>query len=350
VRSLVLWGAGRPGVARARQGKGAKVLAWGEAAGSALRAAGIASETAEARLGPEHPQWREAAVLAWTAAFSQLPLIDGRSFAEEATWKSESLGWCVEAFFRGPARSPRYVALLETFRMLLEAEAPDEVEAFGLPPEEALLLGRSCTALRILFHGRGAAARAPAPSLRLRRAGEAVASLWAAVRPRRAPSAATPGTAAPVLWLVQGEPSLPPPDPPAGAVPPLRPDVRRYSRWRVFSEVRRARASFRRQWKRLSGSPGLQDLFRHRGVTFADLGRRDLAELMLIELPRAVLRIEQVAATLRALAPSLVLLAAEDRAAQAGCRAGGVPFVFPRGFKESAASSPDRGPAPGVVG
>jgi len=310
VKSLVLWGAGRAGGARPRQGKGATVLAW-------------------------------------ATAWPQLPLIDGRSFAEEVSWKGESLGWCAEAFFLRSGRSSRYVALLETFRRLLEVEAPDEVEAVGLAADETLLLRRCCTALGILFHGPPAPAVRSPSSFRLRRAGEAAASLLSAVRPR-GPIAAT---GAPVLLLLDEEPKLPRPGPDAGAPPPpLRADVGRYSRWGVFSELRGARAGFRRQWRQLAACPGLQDLFRHRGVGFADLGQRDLAELMLIELPRAVRRFEQVAATLRALAPSLVLLAAGDRAAQGACRAGGVPFAFFRGFREPAAPAPDQGVAPGVVG
>ena len=349
MKSLVFWGTGGVGGARARQREGVTLLSWGDAAGAAMRAAGVVCEAAEARLGAEHVAWRDTAADGWTSAWPQLPLIDGRCFAEEATWKGESLGWCAGPLFHRPGRSSCYVALLETFRLLLEAEAPDEVEAVGLARDETLLLGRLCNALRILFHGPPSTAPSSPLSFRLRRAREAAASLWTAVRPRRSVRAAT---AAPVLWLLDEEPSPPSavPGGEAGEPPPFRADVTRYSRGGVFSELRRARVLFRHQWQRLRKSPGLQDLFRHRGVTFADLGQRDLAELMLFELPRAVRRYEEVAATLRALGPRLALLRAEDKAAQAACRACAVPFVFFRGFRERAAAAPDRGGAPGVVG
>lgn len=340
MKSLVLCGAGGAATARERQRAGATVLAWGEGAEADLRRAGVAGEAAAVLLGKEHAQWRDLAVEAWISAWPQVPFIDGRSFAEEATWKGESLGWCAEAFFRRSGRSARHVALVESFRRLLEATAPDEAEAVGLAPDETLLLGRLCTTLGILFHGPAAAARPPSRFL-ARRAREAAAALGETLRPQR-PVAAIPG--ATVLWLLGEEARPPAPD--AGPAP-LRPDVGRYSRWRVFSEVRRARAQFRHQWRRLRASPGLQDLFRHRGVAFADLGQRDLAELMLLELPRAVRRFEEVAATLRALGPSLVLLAASDKAEQAACRASGVPFAFFRGFKDRAAEA-ER--ATGVVG
>ena len=59
-------------------------------------------------------------------------------------------------------------------------EAPDEVEAVGLAPEDTLLLARTCTARGVLFHGRRAGARGCA-ALRARRA-VAASSRWNTVK------------------------------------------------------------------------------------------------------------------------------------------------------------------------
>ena len=356
MKSLVFWGAGRAEIAGRRQAEGVTLLLWKEAGAEALRAAGLSFETASSHLGGEQQAWIDSAADAWVQAWPHVSLVDGQSFAERVTWKGESLGWSAEAFLRRSGRSPRCVRLIETFRLLLEAAAPDEVEAVGLARDETLVLGRVCTALKILFHGSTVAVTKPEPGRRsaLRGARDLVSSLWRAIAPRGAPSSPRGGEApatAPVLWLVEDEPVTPLPEASSEPAPPLlRAEVGRYSAWSVHREVRRACRLFREEWRRLRKSPGLHEAFSHRRVAFADLAGGDLAELMRFELPGAVRRYEEVAATLRALRPRLVFLRPEDRAAQAACRAAEASFVFFRGWKATVPPRPEQGQPPGVVG
>ena len=95
----------------------------------------------------------EDAAIAWTKAWGQRPILDGKSFRELIAWKGISLWWFAELFLHHSTEATRYVRLVETYHRILEAETPDEVEAVGLPAEEALLLARTCAARGILFQG-----------------------------------------------------------------------------------------------------------------------------------------------------------------------------------------------------
>ena len=81
----------------------------------------------------------------WARVWGRRPLVDGRSFREMLEWKGASLWWMAEAFFASARGAPACVRLVETWLRILEAEAPDEVEAVGLPARESVLLERAAT-------------------------------------------------------------------------------------------------------------------------------------------------------------------------------------------------------------
>ena len=123
----------------------------------------------------------------WARVWGRRPLVDGRSFREMLEWKGASLWWMAEAFFASARRSPACVRLVETWLRILEAEAPDEVEAVGLPARESVLLERAATSRGVLMHGR----RLRAPSARARIFRAWLKSFRSAPRrgtPERAPS------------------------------------------------------------------------------------------------------------------------------------------------------------------
>jgi hypothetical protein len=107
--------------------------------------------------------------------------------------------------------------------------------------------------------------------------------------------------------------------------------VNRYTDFHVFRELRRGTAEVRRLWRTLRASPGMREVFSHRGVRFDDLCAADLAATLLLQLPWAIRSFEEMAAVLRAVRPQAVCLYAESsgwgRAALAACRAAGVPTV-----------------------
>jgi hypothetical protein len=71
------------------------------------------------------------------------------------------------------------VRIIEVAHRLLDVERPDEVEAHGLPEDEALLVARTCLARGVLFHrGRVAAARRRRVAAVRRRARWNAAKAW----------------------------------------------------------------------------------------------------------------------------------------------------------------------------
>src|SRR5258706_15340562 len=88
-----------------------------------------------------------------------------------------------EAFFRTATEAPLCVEVVEWFLGLLETEDPAEVEAIGLPANDALLLSRACTVKGVLYHGPASARPRTEPSAwewQGRR--EAWAARWRALR------------------------------------------------------------------------------------------------------------------------------------------------------------------------
>ena len=147
MKTLVFWGGGSAERARRRHQEGAVFLLWGGAR-HALESASIPFRTAD--LPPEQAEGVERAALRWSRAWARIPLLDGKSFRELVEWKGISLADLLEDFWRTSPRLGDYVRLIETVELLLEGEAPDEVEAMGLTEDAALLLSRACTRRGIL--------------------------------------------------------------------------------------------------------------------------------------------------------------------------------------------------------
>jgi glycosyltransferase involved in cell wall biosynthesis len=105
----------------------------------------------------------------------------------------------------------------------------------------------------------------------------------------------------------------------------------RYTRLDVFREAWRATREIRALWRRLARSSAVREGFSHREVSFADLSGPDLAGTLLLQLPWAVRSHEELTAALSAIQPAALCLYAESsglgRVALAASRAAGVPSV-----------------------
>ena len=385
MKTLIFWAGGPPAAARARRAEGAQLLAWTEAAGAALTAAGV--EHLADLLTLEDRDAVDEAASNWTRRWGKRPLQDGRSFRELYQWKGVSLWWFAELYLHHSTGSPRRVRLIEAFDRLLQKLAPDEVEAAGLPNEEAVLLTRVCTARGILFHDPPRPQLAAVRRLALRRRLEArwyelktllTAAKTAFTAPPQWPAA---GTRTGVLFLSHAAfwrdrvsesgaaeeyehyfDRLIPETAKSGDLVPLviavgpraafrRRDgaerlrewlslsddgssyvhVNRFVSWRTLRAVREASAAMRKAYRRLRSSPALHEAFSHRGVRFDDLAQADLAGTLLLQIPWAVRSYEEMAQALQQSRPGVVCLYAESsgwgRAAVAACRAHGVPSV-----------------------
>jgi hypothetical protein len=384
VSVLVFWGSGRAAEAQRRVLEGARLLAWGERAEAVLRAAGV--PFLQDRPSPEEQDRADEAAIAWTKAFGKRPVVDGRGLRELLAWKGVSLWWFAELYLHHSTRSPGRVRIIEALHRVLECHAPAEVEAVGLAADERVLLARACTARGVLFHGEAGAVPG---SVAVHLVG--LESRWNTLKAlTSALKAALVGPVRPPLedgrrrilflshaafWRTRRDPAtgerrryehyfdrlLPEvaADPALGAhvvaVGPraafrrrglrerladwlrLRADagaylhVNRFTSLRVFRETLRATREARAAWRLLRASPGVRQLFSHRGVAFADLAEADLAATLLLQLPWAVRSYEEMAEALRALRPAACCLYAESsgwgRAAVAACRAAGVPSV-----------------------
>ena len=104
------------------------------------------------------------------------------------------------------------------------------------------------------------------------------------------------------------------------------------ARWetrRVRGSAAEAAGRLRRCWKRLRGTPGLLESYRHQDVGFSDLAEQDLERILLAHLPGAVLRLEAAVELLSVVRPALVVVSGsprdERRALLAACAAVRVP-------------------------
>ncbi len=327
----------------------------------------------------------EEAAISWTKDWGRRPLEDGRCFREILEWKGVSLWWFAELYLHHGTPCPRRVRVIEVVHRLIDAHAPDEVEAIGLPREEALLVGRVCTARGVLYHGRAPAAGGGASVWAVRAQGRwntakaALGSLKAALQVP--PPAEGDGRRA-LLFLshaafwrkrreaesgdvvayehyfdrlipaLERDPFL---RPAVVAVGPQsahrrrgararlrewlllargpRPyvPVGRYAGARVRRATGQATREARRTWRRLRRLPATRLAFSYRGVSFFDLAESDLAGMLLLQLPWAVHAYELTAEALAHTRPAAVCLYAESsgwgRAALAASQAAGVPTV-----------------------
>ncbi len=283
----------------------------------------------------------------WARVWGRRPLVDGRSFREIFEWKGASLWWMTESFLRTAPESPACVGLVETWLRILEAEAPDEVEAVGLPPRAAVLLERAATSRGVLFHGRSRVPSQRGLILRswLRSFGTGGAG------PRRS------GSFRPVTHLIVGE------EPGLG---PLAEGKEGETSFRVslaaleasgsraaMGEEVLSRRRFRRSFAELRKSPGVHEAFSHRGIPFYDLAQGDLALLLFVALPRAVRLFEQMSGLLRATRPEAAALLVPSRDARrtllAACAAAEVPSVVLLTGEGEEPERSDGGPQPHLV-
>lgn len=325
----------------------------------------------------------EEAAAAWTKAFGRRAHIEGRPLREALTWMGVPLWYFAELYLHHSTAAPGFVRTLETFARVLDIENPDAVGAFGLRPDESLLLSRLCAARGLDFSGslpRGLPARRkPARESRWNelKAGLSALKHGATGGPPRRPE--RPGRAC-VLFLSHaafwtpaesGEPEEwsehyfgrlipalkedPAVDCVVVAVGPrsahrrrrptqrladwLLPDrltsayipVNRFTTPRVVRETARAAREIRAAHTRLIGDPSLTEAFSHRGVRFDDLCADDLSATMLLQLPWAVRSMEEAREILAWSRPAVLVLYAESsgwgRAALAAARAAGVKSV-----------------------
>ena len=364
------------------------LVAWDSVAERALSSAGLAFKVPADYLDRGRADELDEAAMAWVKAFGRAPLVDGQSIRELAQWQGVSLWWFAELYLYHDTRVPHAVRLIETVERVLAAELPSEVEALGLAPLDETLVGRVCTALGILFHGRQ---RPPRLARAWRVLRVSLSSRWNNAKTVATALKAWLGGASPapssltgrtVLFLSHAafwrtrrnaatravvsyehyfDRLIPDVDATAGlrsftvAVGPgaafrrrrlinciaewLRPHrktahyvhINRYMRPALVPRVLTATREIRELWRRLARSSGVQAALSHHDVRFGDLVAPDLAATLLLQLPWAVRSMAQVSEVLRAATPSVLCLYAESsgwgRAALAACRAAGVPTL-----------------------
>jgi hypothetical protein len=349
-KALVLWAEGSCDSAARRAAEGAVVLAVDERAETALEKAGVPHRRAGAGRAIDSA---DPAVRIWTRVWGRLPLVDGQSFRELAEWKGESLWWMGEAFFRTATEAPLCVEVVEWFLGLLEAEDPAEVEAIGLPPNDALLLSRACTVKGVLYHGPASARPRTLPSTWARQGRrEAWAASLRGLRGGRSPGVpgvmalvVEPGAESGASSLVAALGSE------AQAV--LLPDLLSAASRPARVLAGEGRSRLRELWLRLRGSPGVHQSFTHRGVGFFDLAGADLAGLLLARLPAAVRLYEAAVEWLRRTRPPALVLAVpsrdDRRTLLAAARAAGVPTIVLRPGDGDEGERADGGPQPDHV-
>src|SRR5262249_33822470 len=103
-------------------------------------------------LGGSAAEEVETSAVRWTKDWGRRPLLDGRSFRDLYEWKGVSLWWFAELYLHHSTEATRFVRAIEVLHRLLDALGPDELEAHGLPEDEALLAQRTATARGVLFH------------------------------------------------------------------------------------------------------------------------------------------------------------------------------------------------------
>ena len=341
------------------------MVAWPGAPTASLEREGVPFRTIEDVVGPEGRAAADGAARTWARVWGRLPLADGASFRELVEWRGASLLWSAEAFLRDETAGPRCARTAEIAMCLLDATAPSEVDAPGLPPADALLVGRACTARGVLFHGpapapgRALPVDRPAARSGLRRVlADALAP--AATPPLPPPAAGEGGAEAALLALVAGEKER-------GGLAPLLPalaaslwrgivlvtldELPRWETRRVRRSVAEAEDLLRERLARLQGTPGLAASYAHRGVGFADLAAADLEALLLGHLPSAVRRLEAAAELVASARPSAVLVCVpgpdERRTLVHACSSAGVPVVALRlDAADGEAFRADGGPQP----
>jgi hypothetical protein len=350
VRTLVFWGDAPLAEAKARAARGDRVLLFGRPD------AAKAPDLPTVDFGSPARERIEQAVLGWTEALAERPMLRDGRFAELFAWQEEPLWPLAREFFLSEeSAGGRCVRLVESFSVVFEAELPDEVEAVGLREDEGALLARACTARGVLFQGESR--RRPArqeekatePGLgdRLRHYWEGFSGKRPEMKtgalilvrpPVRAPRASARGVTARgetargalssaferLLIVARDEMSLPVAvlggEDDIDPATLLDPVARR--------AVEEAETGFARAFQELKDAPSTAAAFFHEGVSFGDLcAFADLENLLKHALPRAVRRAEGVRTALRASRASALCATAEDALALRAARVEGTPTV-----------------------
>jgi hypothetical protein len=363
-RGLVVWGGGSSAPARARARGGAAVVCWPGASGSSLEREGVPFREVEDVLGPEGLAAADTAARTWARVWGRLPLVDGKSFRELVVWRGTSLLWCAEAFLRDETAGPRCARTAEVALRLLDATAPSEVDAPGLLPQDALLLGRACTVRGVLFHGPSPGSGRPLavdrPAVR-GGLGRVIADALAPARPPSLPAVETAAEGA-LVALVAGEAErlalselleAAAADLWRGVAVVTLAELPRWETRRARRSASEAEALLRQQVRRLRGTPGLVESYAHGGVAFADLASEDLPALLAGHLPAIVRQIEAARELVVSTRAAAVLVAVpgrdERRALLHACSSAGVAAVVVRLGDAAAVGEADRadaGPRP----
>ena len=324
--------------------------------------------------------------MAWTKALGRRPWLDGRSLRDLLAWRGVSLWWFAELYLHHSTRRRAACAPSRPARASWSASGPDEVEAVGLPEEEALLLARTCSALRRALPARPAVPRAAgawrgvvgaagwntAEDRCSRRSRPASSARPPLPRPTRAADGALP---LPRRLLAGARRSgdgetrrlralLRPPDSrawtrspgcgpfvvavgPAGRLPAPGAEraaartgcglrgrraayvhVNRFTPCACCASVWRGTRAVRALGAACAAAPGLPEAFSHRGVRLrGPLATATWPATLLLQLPWAVRCYEEMRAALARVRPAALCLYAESsgwgRAALAACRAAG---------------------------
>jgi hypothetical protein len=361
--SLVAWGGGETRSARTRQAEGALVVAWEGADTLALERAGVPFRRLEEVLGAQGLASAEAAGHGFARVWGRLPLSEGRSFRELASWRGQSLLWACEAFQRTQTAAPRAARRAELCLGLLDAVEPGELDACGLADADAVLLARACTARGVLYHGATATAGPlpgePVDLPRVPRRG------WRErLARRRAAPGAAPGETPLLVALVPGSTQR-------AALAPLleavaadlwlrtvvldAEDRERFASAASRQAGAQAVARLRATHDTLAGTPALAASYAHRGIGFADLAAGDLALLLLRRLPVVVRGLETTLALLETLRPALLLVVEPEhdarRALGLAAAEAGVPWVALRvdAAEPDEPERADAGPRPALA-
>lgn len=363
MRTLVFWGEGPLAKARARAAQGTRVLLWGRR--DALPPDALLPS---AEFGPEEASRIEEASRRWVDGLAEQTMAPERTFREIFAWEQVPLFPQVRRFFlSAESVAGRCVRLVEAFRVVLEKELPDEVEAFGLLEDEVRLLERSCTARGVLFQG-GTKTRAARTGEGLRgtvRPGlvdrmRALRSALPAARPRLEKGA--------VVFVRPEDPSEK-----GEALERLRRVAAEEMSLRVAAiggeegpaaeaflddegrrAVRQGEDALEKLCRESSQAASVAAAFAHDDVGFADLAAAsDMEALFLERLPRTVRRAEGVRCVLRQAAAPAMCALHEDALALAAARVQGVlavPFADPRNGPEVLQALESAARGAGMVG